>query len=47
MELILNTDREAIFPCFKIIFSQNNLKYLKIRSGLGLLVRILNLQVER
>jgi len=47
MELILNTDREAVVPCFKIIFYQNNLTYLRIRNGLGLLVRILNLQVER
>lgn len=47
MELILNTDREAVVPCLKIIISQNNLTYLRIRNGLGLLVRILNLQVER
>ena len=40
MELILNMDMEAVL-------SQNNLTYLIIRNGLGLLVRILNVQVER
>jgi hypothetical protein len=40
MELILNTDMEAVVPCFKITFSQHNSTYLSIRIGLGLPVRI-------
>jgi len=42
MEMILNTDMEAVVSRFKIILFQNYLTYLRIRSGLSLSVRIRN-----
>jgi hypothetical protein len=50
MEMILNTDMEAVVSRFKIILFQNYMTYLRIRSGLyrsGFETKSLNVQIKR